>query len=102
MFSNLMAFFKRKEKAPAEVERLDWRLLERGAVALYHKGGVLSQDLAWFRQQNYVVHELNASAWTSPAEFHAEVQRTLSFPAHYTKNLASWVDCIAEIKVPDE
>ena len=34
---SLMAFFKRKEKAPTEVERLDWKLLERGAVALYHK-----------------------------------------------------------------
>jgi hypothetical protein len=101
MYSNLMAFFKRKEKAPAEVERLDWRLLERGAVALYYKSAVLSQDLAWFRAQNYVVHELNASAWTSPAEFHADVQKALGFPAHYTKNLASWVDCIAEIDVPD-
>jgi RNAse (barnase) inhibitor barstar len=97
-----MAFFKRKEKAPTEVERLDWRLLERGAVALYYKSSVLSQDLAWFRQQSYVVHELNASTWTSPAEFHADVQKTLGFPAHYTKNLASWVDCIAEIAVPDE
>ena len=55
---SLMAFFKRKEKAPAEVQRLDWKLLERGAVALYHKSNVLSADLAWFRQQNYAIHEL--------------------------------------------
>ena len=97
-----MAFFKRKEKAPAEVERLDWRLLERGAVALYHKSSVLSQDLAWLRHHKYVTHELNAAAWTSPPDFHTEVQRVLSFPQYYGKNLASWVDCIAEIDVPDE
>jgi len=97
-----MAFFKRKEKAPTEVQRLDWKLLERGAVALYHKSSVLSADLAWFRQQNYAIHELNAVTWTTPADFHADAQRALSFPAHYTKNLASWIDCLAEMPVPDE
>jgi hypothetical protein len=98
-----MAFFKRKEKAPAEVQRLDWKLLERGAVALYHKSNVLSSDLAWFRQQNYAIHELNATTWATPADFHADAQRALlSFPDHYRKNLASWIDCLAEMPVPDE
>jgi RNAse (barnase) inhibitor barstar len=100
--TTFMAFFKRKEKAPAEAERLDWRLLERGAVALYYKSSVLSQDLAWFRHHGYVIHELNAASWTSPADFHADVQRVLSFPQYYAKNLASWVECVAEIAVPDE
>ena len=95
-------FFRRKQKAPAEAERLDWKLLERGAVALYHKPSVLSQDLAWFRQQSYVIHELDALTWTSPAEFHADAQRVLSFPSYYAKNLASWIDCLTELPVPDE
>lgn len=97
-----MAFFKRKEKAPAEVERLDWKLLERGAVALYHKSSVLSADLAWFRQQNYAIHEMNGATWHTPQDFHAEAQRVLSFPSHYAKNLASWIDCVAELSVPDD
>lgn len=95
-------FFRRKQKAPAEVERLDWKLLERGAVALYHKSSILSLDLAWFRQQSYAIHELDAVKWVSPADFHADVQRGLNFPAYYAKNLASWIDCIAELPVPDE
>ena len=99
---SLMAFFKRKEKAPAEVQRLDWKLLERGAVALYHKSSVLSQDLAWFRQQRYTVHELEAGNWTEAAVFYSDAQRQLSFPTHYSKNLASWIDCLAELPVPDE
>jgi len=99
---SFMAFFKRKEKVPTEVQRLDWKLLERGAVALYHKSSVLSGDLAWFRQQNYTIHELNGVSWTSAADFHTDAQRALSFPQHYTKNLASWIDCLAEISVPDE
>jgi hypothetical protein len=99
---SFMAFFKRKEKAPAEVERLDWKLLERGAVALYHKGTVLSQDVAWFRQNGYTVHELDGSAWETPVAFHAAAKGALDFPEYYGKNLASWVDCLAELSVPDD
>ena len=98
-----MAWFKRsKPPAPASSERLDWRLLERGAVALYHKGSILSQDLAWLRQNAYVVHELDAGPWSTPAAFHAEASRVLGFPPHYAPNLASWIDCLAELPVPDE
>ncbi len=99
---SLMAFFKRKEKVPTEVERLDWRLLERGAVALYYKGSVLSQDLAWLRQQKYVVHELDAASWNEPGHFHAAAKATLSLPPYYGSNLASWIDCVGELAVPDE
>jgi len=97
-----MVFFKRKEKVPTEPQRLDWRLLERGAIALYYKSSVLSADLGWFRQAKYVVHEMNGTAWDSPAAFHTDVQRALGFPDYYTKNLASWIDCLAELHVPDE
>ena len=97
-----MAFFKRKEKAPTEVQRLDWKLLERGAIALYHKGSLLSQDIAWFRQNGYAIHELDGAGWSTPAAFHADAQQALAFPAYYGKNLASWVDCIAELPVADE
>jgi hypothetical protein len=97
-----MAFFKRKEKAPDETQRLDWQLLERGAIALYHKSSVLSADIAWFRQQKYVVREMNGVEWTTPDAFHSEAQRVLDFPSYYSKNLASWVDCLPELQVPDE
>lgn len=97
-----MSFFKRKEKAPDETQRLDWKLLERGAIALYHKSSVLSGDIGWFRQQQYVVHELNAGQWNTPEAFHADVQRGLDFPSYYAKNLASWIDCLPELPVPDE
>lgn len=99
---SLMAFFKRKEKAPAEPQRLDWRLLERGAIALYYRSSVLSADLGWLRHQNYLIHELNASAWDNADVFHADARRVLGFPAYYSSNLASWIDCLAELEVPDE
>ncbi|MEO7086059.1 MAG: barstar family protein [Gemmatimonadaceae bacterium] len=97
-----MGFFRRKEKAPAEVQRLDWKLLERGAVALYYKPNVLSADLGWFKAQGYAIHELNAAGWTLPADFHEAAKRAFSLPSHYVNNLASWIDCIGEISVPDQ
>lgn len=97
-----MAFFKRKEKAPEEPQRLDWKLLERGAVSLYYRSSVLSADVGWFKQAQYVVHELNATTWNTSADFHTDVQRVLGFPDYYAKNLASWVDCLPELPVPDE
>jgi RNAse (barnase) inhibitor barstar len=95
-------FFKRKPKAPAETERLDWKLLEHGAVKLYHRGAVLSADIAWLKKEQYVVHELNGTEWTTAEAFHAEAKRVLAFPDYYSRNLASWVDCVAELPVPDE
>ena len=100
--SSFMAFFKRKEKAPAEVQRLDWKLLERGAIALYYKSSVLSGDIGWFRQHRYTIHELDAGSWNDAAAFHADAQRLLSFPSYYSKNLASWIESLAELPVPDE
>jgi Barstar (barnase inhibitor) len=97
-----MAFFKRKERAPAESARLDWTLMERGAVALYHKPSILSADVAWFRQQRYVVRELEASGWATAQAFHADARRVLGFPPHCAPNLMSWIDCLAEIDVPDD
>lgn len=97
-----MGFFKRKQHRPEEPARLDWQLMERGAIALYHKPQVLAHDAAWLRQQGYRVLELEAAAWNEPADFHADAQRVLAFPPHYSRNLMGWVDCLAELDVPDE
>lgn len=97
-----MVFFRRKEKAPDEPQRLDWKLMERGAVALYYRSSVLSADVSWFKQQKYVVHELNAVLWTTSDAFHDDVKSTLGFPAHYARHLMSWVDALPEMDVPDD
>ena len=96
-----MAFFKRKPKVAIDEQPLDWRLLERGAIALYYRTSVLSGDVAWFRQQGYVVRELDAGGWATPDAFHADVQRALAFPGYYARNLASWIECLSEVEVPD-
>ncbi len=93
-----MAFFKKKK--PEEPERLDWLLMQHGAVTLYHKGAVLNEDAAWFQRNGYTVHSLDASRWDNAPAFHAEVKRVLGFPDYYANNLASWLDALAELDVP--
>jgi RNAse (barnase) inhibitor barstar len=83
------------------MERLDIRLLQSGAVALYHKHAVLSQDVTWLEQAGYRVHTLDAAKWTSASDFHGEAKRVLAFPDYYSGNLASWIDCLGELDVPD-
>src|SRR4029078_8264768 len=62
-----MVFFKRKEKVQPEPQRLDWRLFERGAIALYYKSSVLSADLGWFRPAEQASHEMHGTAVGYPA-----------------------------------
>ncbi len=101
-----MAFFRRTKKVepagPPLEHRLDWRLMQNGAIALYHKGAVLNEDVAWFQQAGYRVHSLDATRWSSAAAFHADVKRALAFPDYYGNNLAAWIDCLAELDVPDD
>jgi RNAse (barnase) inhibitor barstar len=102
-----MGLFKRERNAPARadrlaLERLDVRLLQSGAIALYHKHVVLAQDVVWFQQAGYRVHTLDAAPWKTPADFHADAKRELAFPDYYGLNLAAWIDCLGDLDVPDE
>lgn len=81
-------------------ERLDWALLERGAVTLYHRAQVLAEDQAWLVRAGYRVHELDASKWAGASDFHAAVRAALAFPDWYQPTFASFVDAMAELAIP--
>jgi len=83
------------------MERLDWRLLQNGAVTLYHRATVLTEDSIWFQRAGYKIHTLDGVRWTTPQQFHEDAQRVLGFPSHYGKNLAAWIDYLGELPVPD-
>ena len=93
-----MAVFKNDAR---DMERLDWRLLQNGAVTLYHRATVLTEDSAWFHRAGYKIHTLDAVRWTTPQHFHEDAQRALGFPSYYGKNLAAWIDSLSELAVPD-
>lgn len=85
-----------------DFQRLDWRILQHGAIALYHERAVLEEDRAMLVALRYRVHLLDAGTWRSAAELHEDVRRTLSFPDPYGRNLAALVDCLAEMPVPED
>jgi len=102
-----MGLFKKERTAPSRakqppLERLDVQLLQSSAVTLYHKHNLLAQDMACLQQFGYRVYALDAALWKSAADFHAEAKRVLEFPSHYAANLASWIDCLGDLPLPDE
>jgi RNAse (barnase) inhibitor barstar len=82
-------------------ERLDWRLLRCGPVALYFRQEVLAEDVAWLQEHQYGVYSFDCATWQSEADFHTDVSRTLSFPDYYGRNLAALNDCLSDLDVPD-
>jgi hypothetical protein len=98
-------FFRPKRSAgapfhPGDRDRLDFRLLESGAVALYHKKPVLETHLAWLKQEGWRVYGFDCSRWEGAESMHADFKRVLAFPEHYRASLASLVDALAELEVP--
>lgn len=85
-----------------DFQRLDWHILQNGAIALYHKRAVLDEDRTILTALGYHVHVLDASTWQTSAELYEDVRRTLSFPEHYGRNLAALVDCLSELRIPHD
>jgi len=85
---------------PADRERLDWMLFQNGGVVLYHKQQVLAEHSAALVREGYQLRELDAHGWKDARAFHEDVKRVFSFPSHYTNNLASLVDALAELEIP--
>jgi RNAse (barnase) inhibitor barstar len=84
----------------SDFERLDWRLLQNGAVSLYCRHDVLDADLDWLWKHGYRVAELDGR-WSDADAMHAAFAKTLSFPDYYGKNLDALNDCISDLDVQD-
>lgn len=102
-----MGLFRKQRNSPVRADRfapdrLDVQLLQSSAVTLYHKQSVLAQDLSWLQQAGYRAYMLDAATWKSPADFHADVKREMELPDYYSANLASWIDCLGDLEVPQE
>ncbi len=85
---------------PTDRERLDWALFQNGGVVLYHKQQVLAEHAAWLVREGYQLRELDAYGWKDARAFHEDMKRVFAFPSHYTSNLASLVDALAELEIP--
>ncbi|HUF26527.1 MAG TPA: barstar family protein [Gemmatimonadaceae bacterium] len=85
-----------------DYQRLDWHILQNGAIALYHRPSILDEDRAWLAANRYGLFDFDSGAWRHRDDFHDDVKRTLAFAGFYGRNLAAFVDALSELKVPED
>ncbi len=60
--------------------RLDWYLLQDGAVTLYWRRELFDRDVSWLQDHGYAVHVVDCA---EIAEFRAQMTRILRFKENY-------------------
>src|SRR5579872_5137179 len=85
-----------------DFQRLDWRLLQNGAVVLYLRRDILEPDIAWLKEHAYEVKRLDCLTWSDERAMHLAMAATLSFPDYYGMNLIAMNDCISDLEIPAE
>ena len=85
-----------------DYQRLDWALLQNGAISLYHSSVIFAEDTAWLAAHGYVVHNFDCAAWESEDDFHDAVSDALKFPGYYGRNIAAFNDCLSGIDIPEQ
>ncbi len=81
-------------------QRLDWRILQNGAVSLYYDRKIFEESCEWFRQQTYQVYLFDASRWKTPFDFYEEL--ALALHIENCMNLDALSDCLVDIDIPYE
>jgi RNAse (barnase) inhibitor barstar len=94
-----MAVFREE---PNTWQRLDWRLLQNGSIAMYLRPAVLEDDISWLVENGYRVDRLDCSDWVDPEVAHAALSTALAFPDYYGRNLDALNDCMRDLDVPLE
>ena len=85
---------------PEEWERLDWRLLQNSAIALYYDKSILEADVAWLVSHEYRVVSAQVKDRQSSRDLLAELGTLLAFPAYYGRSLDAFNDCLSDVDVP--
>jgi RNAse (barnase) inhibitor barstar len=85
-----------------DFNRLDWRLLQSGAISLYYRPSILQEDVVWLVDHGYLLYEFNCATWICEGDFHDAVSATLKFPEYYGRNSAAFNDCLGDLEIPEE
>lgn len=94
-----MAVFQNE---PKDFQRLDWALLQNGAITLYLRAEFLAEDAEWLKSQHYRIDSFDCSVWNSEADMHEALTSGLEFPDYYGRNLDALNDCISDLEIPEE
>lgn len=83
-------------------QRVDYRLLQNGAVTLYCRRAYLEEDMAWLVAHGYRIHRWDTSKWHSEAGMHSAIASELTFPDYYGNNLDALYDCLSDLDIPPD
>jgi hypothetical protein len=93
-----MAIFRNE---PADLRRLDWALLQNGAITIDLRTEFLTEDVEWLQSQTYRIDSFDCSLWSSEEGMHEALASRLEFPDYYGRNLNALKDCISDIEIPE-
>ena len=85
-----------------DLQRVDYALLQNGAVTLYWRLAYLEEDITWLTAHGYNVHRFNAASWGSEADMHSDLARDLAFPDYYGRNLDALNDSLSDLDLSAE
>jgi hypothetical protein len=63
-----------------DMDRLDWKLMQNGAVTLYFQTAILEEDLVWLREHGYQIESIDCR---DLAEFQHQMSRVLGFKEQF-------------------
>jgi RNAse (barnase) inhibitor barstar len=85
-----------------DMQRLDWVLLQNGAITLYYSQEIFESDLAWLRWQEYQIHQFDCTHWQTEKNLHDAMAAQFAFPAYYGCNLEALNDCLSDLIIPND
>jgi len=80
-----------------QVRRYDWQLLRDSHVHRYGDAAELGGGSGALTGLGYRVHELDAARWRSREDIYQALAATLSFPAHFGRNLDALLDALRDV-----
>lgn len=87
---------------PEQVNRLDWQILQNGAISLYIDHLTLEEACQWFHKQQYALYRFDCREWKTEQDFHLAISQVLDFPDYYGHNLDAFNDCLLNLDIPPQ
>ena len=83
-------------------ERLDFKLLLDGGVALYYQHEVLGEDVAWLALEKYELLQFDDGAMDSLDSFHFEARLKLGAPEDYEPSFEGFRAAASRLPIPED